>query len=144
MSVNAQALYGRLSGVRIDDALIEEAIELGLSLLPADVRDEAADRLDDDQVAVMRKEVADVVILVTAAMEAPSTQVYQDIVAMVDPEPFDEVTAPLKATLMRKMAADAMEEVDAGIEHLVLLNLQAGLRACGDPLPLDITIAKVA
>lgn len=135
---DAKALYGRLSSPRIDDALITDAIELTVSALPPSDREDIADRLsDDDHAVVLRKEVADVVILVTAAMEAPTVTVYQDIVALVEPEPFDEVTAPLKCTLMRKMAADAMDEVDPDIEALVLENLQLGLRACGDPAPLE-------
>lgn len=137
MSVDAQTLYGRLSSVRIDDALIEEAIELGLLSMPARVRDEAADRLEnEDQAAVLRKEVADVVILVTSALEAPTVTVYQDIVALVEPQPFDEVTAPFKRALMRKMALDALDEVDASNELRVLDLLHVGLRACGDGQPL--------
>lgn len=137
MSHEAAQLYERFSGARIPDALIEDAIELALAELPVEDRDEAADRLqDDDHAAVLRKEVADVVILVTSAMEAPTATVYRDIVALVEPAPFDEITAPFKAALMRKMARDALDEVATADEPQVLDHLQFGLRACGDVSPL--------
>lgn len=138
----AQALYGRLSSIRIANELLEESIELALAQLPECDRDEAADRLEDqDQAAVLRKEVADVVILVTAALEAPTTRVYRDLVALVEPAPHDEVTAPLKHALLRKMAGDALDDVDELQELRVLDLLDTARAACGDPAPLEGRIA---
>lgn len=134
---NAVDLYERSASARISDALIQDAIELTVTSLPVNDRVEIQDRLlDEDHAAVLRKEVSDVVILVTSAMEAPTTTVYRDVVALVVPEPFDEVTAPLKTCLMRKMAFDALDEVDEALEALVLDLLNIGLRACGDAAPL--------
>ena len=137
-----EALYGRLSSIRIANELIEESIELGMAQLPESVRDEAADRLDDeDQAAVLRKEVSDVVILVTAALEAPTTRVYRDLVALVEPEPYDEITAPFKLALLRKMAGDALDDVDDLDAMRIVDLLNTALVACGDSTPLEGRVA---
>lgn len=147
VEVDAQALYARCSTARIPDALIDDAIELTLKSLPADEGELLAGQLEDEaHASMLRKEVTDVVILVTAAMEAPTETVFRDLVALVDPAPFDATTAPLKSAFMRKMADDALEEIEDeeaenGRQGRVREHLQAALQACGDTQPLSAIAA---
>lgn len=129
-----QAIYQRLSVARVPDGLIDEAIELTLDgISNSSDRDDIAARLaDDEHRAVLRKEVVDVVILTTGAMEAPSEDVYHELIEVVAPEPFDDATAQLKAALMRRMGEAALDEIDVVQRANVLARLREGLSACGD------------
>lgn len=129
-----QNIYQRLSVARVPDSLIDDAIDLTLNAIPdRSDREEIAARLaDDEHRNVLRKEVVDVVILTTGAMEAPSEDVYHDLINAVDPMPFDDATAHLKATFMRCMSAAALDEVEEANRDVVLARLREGLNACGD------------
>lgn len=124
----AIALYEKVSVARIDHALIADVVmEAASTPLLSHEREELVERLvDDEHIKVLRKEVTDVVVLVTAALEAPSVEVYRDFIAYVDAqgslETYDEVTAILRDVLARKMAEDALDDVvdNRGrvVEHL--------------------------
>lgn len=138
----AIALYEKLAAARIDDALIADAVlEAGKAPELLHDREELVERLiDDDHVKVLRKEVSDVVLLVTAALEAPPVEVYRDFVAYVDTqgslETFDEVTAVLRSVLARKMAGDALDDV-VDNRAQVVDHLRTALQALGVE-PADI------
>lgn len=129
-----QAMLERLSAARVPDSLIDEAIEITIDGIPAKHdRDEMASRLDDDaHRRVLRKEVVDVVILTTGAMEAPTVEAYHELIIGLDPAPFDDATAQLKSSLMRHMATAALEELDGQTRDVVTALLREGLAACGD------------
>lgn len=137
------ALYGKVASARIESALIADAV-MEASKAPALLSDREAlvERLiDDDHAKVLRKEVTDVVMLVTAALEAPSVEVYRDFVAYVDRqaplETFDEVTGVLREVLARKMAEDALDDVVEN-RSLVVGHLRVALQALGVPGDLPV------
>jgi hypothetical protein len=133
-------LYERLSSARVDCSLIADAIEEACESqrLKFD-RDDVIDRLtDDDHAAVLQKEVTDVVVLVTGAMEAKSVQVYRDFVLHVEQqvplEAFDDITAIVRQVLARKMAEAALEDIVED-RSTVIANLRIGLQFLGDADP---------
>lgn len=136
------ALYERVAAARIEDTLIADAVMEACRSRAAVAEQETlvARLTDDDHVKVLRKEVTDVVILVTGAMEAPSEEVYRDFVAYVDQqvplESFDDATAVLREVLARKMAECALDDV-VDDRALMVDRLRLALQAlgiAGDPL----------
>ena len=133
-------LYERVAGARIPDSLIVDALDLvGHSPRMLDDRSELVDRLTDDTHArVLRKEVSDVVMLVTAALEAQSVEAYAAFVDFAEAqvpilEPFDELTGLLRRELGGRLAAHAMDEAGEGAERKrVVCNLQAALTLLGE------------
>ena len=133
-------MYERIARARIPDSLIVDALELvGHSARLIDSREELVDRLcDDTHARVLRKEVSDVVMLVTGALEAPTLEAY---VAFIDyaesqvplREPFDELTALLRREFGARLAAHAMEEAGDGEgRQQAQVNLQAALELLGE------------
>ncbi|MGX9960592.1 hypothetical protein ACW0US_17740 [Xanthomonas euvesicatoria] len=141
----AVELYERVSSARVDNALIADAIDEACesNRLQFD-RAEIEDRLDDeDHAAVLRKEVTDVVVLVTGAMEAKTVQVYRDFVLhvgkVVPLESYDEVTEVVRQVLCRKMAEAALDDiVDPAEREVVITNLRIGLSVLGDDAPFFV------
>ena len=132
----ARLLYEKLSTPRIDMALIADAVlEAGKAPALLADRELLVDRLiDDDHAGVLRKEVVDVVLLVTAALEAPTVGVYQHFLAHLEAQgpldTFDEVTAVLREVLARKMVTDALDDVVDNRE-VVVEHLRTALQALG-------------
>lgn len=132
----AIVLYEKVSAARIGHALLVDAVlEAGRAQALLHDREQLVERLmDDDHVKVLRKEVTDVVMLVTAALEAPTVEVYRDFVAYADEqaplETFDEVTGALREVLALKMVEDALDDVVEG-RPLILAHMRAALHALG-------------
>ncbi|PNV26453.1 hypothetical protein, partial [Xanthomonas citri] len=147
-------LYERVASARVDCSLIADAIEEACesTRLRFD-RDEVIERLtDEDHAAVLQKEVTDVVVLVTGAMEAKSVQVYRDFVLHVEQQvpldSYDDVTAIVRQVLARKMAEAALDDIVDG-RDTVITNLRVGLKILGDTEPffedeLPVSAAKTA
>ncbi|MBB3923734.1 hypothetical protein [Xanthomonas arboricola] len=136
----AVELYERVASARVDCSLIADVIEEACesTRLRLD-RDEVIDRLtDEDHAAVLQKEVTDVVVLVTGAMEAKSVQVYRDFVLHVERQvtldSYDDVTAIVRQVLARKMAEAALDDIVDG-RDTVIANLRIGLEMLGDTDP---------
>lgn len=132
----AIALYEKVAAARIHHALIADAVlEAGRSPDLLHDQEELVERLmDDDHVRVLRKEVTDVVLLVTAALEAPAVEVYRDFIAYVveqgSLDTYDEITGVLRSTLARKMAEDALDDV-VDKRTTVVAHLRTALSALG-------------
>ena len=146
MKDQATTLFERLSSARVPDSLIDDAIEITVESFDDGQRDEIAAMLDDDEHRrVLRKEVVDVVILTTGAMEAPTCEAYLDLIAHLQPQPYDEATAQLKSALMRQLAHTALEDLDdetSNRDQVVDL-LRQGLAACGDLGEFTLATVKV-
>ena len=137
-------VYVKVSNARVPDALLVDALEL-VSHTPRMVNDrqELVARLcDEEHMRVLRKEVIDVVMLVTGALEAPSVEVFEAFVGYADAqipltEPFDELTALLRVEIGIKLAVDALDEAGDGPEReRVVANLQAALAVLGETRPV--------
>ncbi|KAF1702925.1 hypothetical protein CSC66_09120 [Pseudoxanthomonas kaohsiungensis] len=104
-------------------------------------RDEIADRLEDeDHAAVLHKDVSDVVVLMTGALEASSHVVYRDMVMHAERQisfmPVDDISATLRSVMARNMADAALDDLeDAGRRKEAIANLRFGLRVLGDQGP---------
>jgi len=141
----AKRLYERLAGIRVDRAVLTHAIEeaCGSNRLTAD-SDDIAERLDDeDYASVLYKDVTDVVVLVTGALEAPTHTVYRDMVMHAERqasfEPFDEVSTALRQVVARNMAETGLEEMlDGPARKTAILNLRYGLHVLGDEDPFHV------
>ena len=99
---------------------------------------------DDEHAAVLRKEVVDVVMMVTGAMEAPTLELFKEFIAHADAqvpllEPFDEVTQLLRCELGAKLAADALEDMVDDRER-VGANLQYALGLLGEMRPVEYLV----
>ena len=141
-----QSILARLSSVRVPDSLIDDAIELAVESIPqGGDRDELATRLEDDtHRRVLRKEVVDVVILTTGAMEAPTVDAYHELIDALEPSPFDATTGQVKTALMRRMAAIALEELEGDERDVVIALLREGLTACGDYAAFEDSVVACA
>lgn len=138
MARTAGDLYAQVASARVPDGLLQEALDLVVhSPKMLGNRAELIERLHDDEHAlVLRKEVTDVVMLVTGALEAPSVEVFRAFVDYADAqvpllEPFDELTQLLRCELGAKLAANALEDVVDDRER-VGANLQEALALLGE------------
>lgn len=138
----AKLLYDRLSGIRVDRSVLTHAIEeaCGSNKLKGD-SDDIADRLEDEDYAqVLYKDVTDVVVLVTGALEAPTHLVYRDMVMHAEREasfePYDDMSIALRHVVARNMAEAGLEEMlDGPARKTAIQNLRYGLQVLGDEDP---------
>ncbi|MEJ7746247.1 MAG: hypothetical protein WKF61_05755 [Luteimonas sp.] len=138
MARTALELYEQVASARVPDALLVEALDLvGHSPRMLSNRADLVDRLcDEEHALVLRKEVTDVVMLVTGALEAPTVEVFRAFVDYAEAqvpllEPFDDLTRLLRCELGAKLAADALEDVVDDRER-VGANLQEALALLGE------------
>lgn len=146
MTRTAPDLYAQVSSARVPDDLLIEAVDLVAHSPKMLVnRAELVERLgDDEHAAVLRKEVVDVVMMVTGAMEAPTLELFKEFIAHADAqvpllEPFDEVTQLLRCELGAKLAADALEDMVDDRER-VGANLQYALGLLGEMRPVEYLV----
>lgn len=139
MATTAVDLYAQVASARVPDGLLQEALDLVVhSPKMLENRAELVDRLcDDEHALVLRKEVTDVVMLVTGALEAPTVEVFRAFVDYAEAqvpllEPFDDLTQLLRCELGAKLAANALEDVVDDRER-VGANLQEALALLGEP-----------
>ena len=139
MARTAPELYAQVASARVPDDLLLEALDLvGHSPKMLENRAELVERLcDDEHALVLRKEVTDVVMLVTGALEAPTVEVFRAFVDYAEAqvpllEPFDDLTRLLRCELGAKLAADALEDVVDEERSRVGTNLQEALALLGE------------